>query len=53
MERGFDELGMVGVAMNCSAFEYSAAEPRFEPLYEEMNRRGTVVYYHPCGNNIR
>lgn len=53
MERGFDRLGMLGVTMNCSALEYSVAESRFEPLYEEMNRRGTVVYYHPCGNHIR
>jgi len=53
MERGFDQLGMVGVTMNCSAFEHSAAESRFDPLYQEMNRRGAVVYYHPCGNNIR
>jgi len=50
MARGLDDLGMAGVAMNCSVFNRSAAEVEFEPLYEEMNRRGTALYYHPCGN---
>src|SRR5579884_2936895 len=50
MRRGLDELGMAGVAMNCSVFQRSLAEPEFEPLYEEMDRRGCVLYYHPCAS---
>ncbi len=52
MRRGLDELGMAGVAMNCSVFDRSTAEEEFEPLYEEMNRRGTVIFYHPVQNGI-
>ncbi|HEU0073748.1 MAG TPA: amidohydrolase family protein [Dehalococcoidia bacterium] len=52
MARGLDELGMAGVAMNCSVFDRSTAEEEFEPLYEEMNRRGTTVFYHPVQNGI-
>jgi 6-methylsalicylate decarboxylase len=52
MERGLDELGMLGVAMTCSCFDRSSAEAEFEPLYEEMNRRGAVLNYHPIQNGI-
>src|SRR3984893_7246738 len=43
MERGFDELGCVGVNMNIVCLGRSIAETEFEPLYAEMNRRGAVL----------
>lgn len=52
MERGLDELGMLGVTMNCSVFDRSTAEEEFEPLYEEMDRRGAILFYHPIQNGI-
>ena len=52
MERGLDELGMLGVSMTCSCFDRSTAEAEFEPLYQEMNRRGAVLNYHPIQNGI-
>jgi len=52
MRRGLDELGMAGVAMNCSVFDRSTAEDEFEPLYEELDRRSAVVFYHPVQNGI-
>jgi len=52
MERGLDRLGMLGVSMTCSCFDRSTAEAEFEPLYQEMNRRGTVLNYHPIQNGI-
>lgn len=52
MRRGLDELGMVGVALNCSVFDRSTAEVEFEPLYEEMNARGTALFFHPSQNGI-
>ena len=52
MERGLDELGMRGVSMTCSCFDRSTAEAEFEPLYQEMNRRRTVLNYHPIQNGI-
>src|SRR5207249_4513807 len=47
MERGLDRLGMLGVSMTCSCFDRSTAEAEFEPLYAEMNRRGSVLNYYP------
>jgi predicted TIM-barrel fold metal-dependent hydrolase len=52
MERGLDQLGMLGVAMTCSCFDRSTAEAEFEPLYQEMNRRGAVLNYHPMQNGL-
>jgi len=52
MERGLDQLGMLGVSMTCSCFDRSTAEAEFEPLYQEMNRRGAVLNYHPIQNGI-
>jgi predicted TIM-barrel fold metal-dependent hydrolase len=52
MERGLDELGMVGVSLTCSCFDRSTAEAEFEPLYAEMNRRRAVLNYHPIQNGI-
>src|SRR5215831_17505019 len=52
MERGLDQLGMLGVSMTCSCFDRSAAETEFEPLYQEMNRRRTVLNYQPIQNGI-
>lgn len=53
LERGFDELGMVGLNLHISALERSVAEEEFEPIYEEMNRRRGVIFFHPCGDGIR
>lgn len=52
MERGLDELGMVGVTMLCFLGEKSVTEPQFDPLYHEMNRRGTVCFFHPSVNGL-
>jgi len=52
IERGLDQLGMLGVSMTCSCFDRSTAEAEFEPLYQEMNRRRTVLNYHPIQNGI-
>jgi predicted TIM-barrel fold metal-dependent hydrolase len=52
MERGFDQLGCVGVNMNIICLGRSIAETEFEPIYAEMNRRGTVLFVHPAGTGI-
>src|SRR5438094_10635146 len=52
MERGLDQLGMLGVSMTCSCFDRSTAEAEFEPLYQEMNRRRAVLNYHPIQDGI-
>jgi aminocarboxymuconate-semialdehyde decarboxylase len=50
--RCMDELGMVGVALQCACLGESIAAPRFEPLYEELNRRRAVVFFHPSVNGL-
>src|SRR5262249_21394407 len=52
LERGMDDLGMIGVNIHTSVLNRSAAEDEFLPIYEEINRRRGVVFYHPCGNGI-
>ena len=52
MERGLDELGCVGVNMNISCLGRSIAEPDFEPLYAEMNRRGAILFVHPSVTGV-
>jgi predicted TIM-barrel fold metal-dependent hydrolase len=52
MERGLDQLGMLGVSLTCSCFDRSTAEAEFEPLYAEMNRRRALLNYHPIQNGL-
>jgi 6-methylsalicylate decarboxylase len=52
MERGLDQLGCVGVNMNISCLNRSVAETEFEPIYQEMNRRGVVLFVHPANSGI-
>jgi predicted TIM-barrel fold metal-dependent hydrolase len=52
LRRGMDELGMIGVNMHISVLDRSVAEDEFLPIYEEVNRRSGVIFYHPCGNGI-
>ena len=50
LARGLDELGMWGVTITTSvAGIASMADPRFDPIYEEMNRRGVTLFVHPSG----
>lgn len=49
MNRGLDELGMVGVTMGTSVLTQSVADPMFNPFWEEMNRRGVILFFHPSG----
>lgn len=42
---------MIGVAIGSSVMGRESCDPEFEPLYEEMNRRGAAVFGHAlqCG----
>ncbi|MBT2450233.1 amidohydrolase [Streptomyces sp. ISL-43] len=44
-----DELGMAGVAVTTTVRGRTLADPLFHPLYEELDRRGAVLYVHPAG----
>src|SRR5581483_1094771 len=52
IERGLALPGMLGVTINCSVFDRSAAEVEFEPVYEELDRRRAVLFYHPIQNGL-
>jgi 6-methylsalicylate decarboxylase len=49
IERTLDQLHMAGVTVATSVLGRSLADPQFEPLYAELNRRGAVLYIHPAG----
>jgi aminocarboxymuconate-semialdehyde decarboxylase len=49
LTRALDELGMVGAAVTTSILGRGLGDPAFEPIYQELNRRGRVLYVHPAG----
>jgi predicted TIM-barrel fold metal-dependent hydrolase len=53
LRRGLDELGMIGANIHCSVLDRSAADDAFLPLFEELDRRRSIVLFHPTGNGIR
>ncbi|MFJ4872981.1 amidohydrolase family protein [Streptomyces sp. NPDC088757] len=42
-----DELGADGVTVETNHHGLYLGDPRFEPLWEELDRRGAVVFVHP------
>ena len=53
LKRGMDDLGMIGLNLHISALGRSVAEDEFLPLYEELDRRKGILFYHPCGDGIQ
>ena len=47
--RALDELDMWGVGMTTSILGTSLADPSFDPIYAELDRRGAVLFLHPAG----
>jgi predicted TIM-barrel fold metal-dependent hydrolase len=52
MERGLDQLGFAGVTLGCSILNRPVIEKRLDPLYQEMNLRRTVLFFHPVVNGL-
>ncbi len=52
LKRTENDEGMIGVNLHISALDRSVAEDEFLPIYEEVNRRKGVIFYHPFGNSI-
>ncbi|HKM75441.1 MAG TPA: amidohydrolase family protein [Candidatus Bathyarchaeia archaeon] len=50
IHRPLDELKMVGVTMTTTILGRPLVDPQFVPIFEELNRRGTVLYLHSAGN---
>ena len=49
LERAFTQLNMLGACITTSVLGLSIADPLFEPLYQELNRRRSVLAIHPAG----
>ena len=49
IERAFDTLGMNGVTIMTSILERPPTDPSFEPVWEALDARGAVVFFHPAG----
>jgi 6-methylsalicylate decarboxylase len=49
LDRAIGPLGMCGVTITTSILGRSIADPAFLPVYEELDRRGSVLYIHPAG----
>ncbi|WKU43293.1 amidohydrolase family protein [Streptomyces sp. VNUA116] len=49
LRRALDDLGMVGACTTTSVLGRSVADPAFEPVFEELDRRGSVLHVHPAG----
>jgi len=52
MERGLDLLGFGGVTLGCSILNRPVIEKKFEPLFQEMNRRRAILFFHPVVNGL-
>lgn len=50
--RAMDDLGMVGAAITSDIQGVSAADPRFDPLCAELDRRAGTLFLHPSGSGI-
>jgi aminocarboxymuconate-semialdehyde decarboxylase len=49
IDRTLDELDCWGITVTTSVLGRSPADPYFDPIYTELNRRGAVVFLHPAG----
>jgi aminocarboxymuconate-semialdehyde decarboxylase len=47
LTRCMDMLGMPGFVIGANVDGHAIDDPRFDPFYEEANRRGAVMFIHP------
>jgi len=47
--RCLDQLGFRGINLGCSVAGQALDSPEFEPFWQELERRHTVVFLHPLG----
>ncbi|WP_404477557.1 amidohydrolase family protein [Novosphingobium sp. BL-52-GroH] len=52
LRHALDELGMIGVTMQTACNGRSVADPAFDPIYAELDRRGAVLFLHPNVNGL-
>lgn len=52
IEYCLDALGMIGIALHCACLGESVVAERFDPVYAELDRRHSVVFFHPSVNGL-
>lgn len=52
LDRVMEQRGMVGINLHTAVLGRSVADTQFLPVYEEMNRRRGIIFFHPCGNSL-
>lgn len=50
--RAINELGAVGVTIQCSCLGESIAREELDPVYDRLNDLGAIVFLHPCQNAL-
>ena len=57
LDRCLGELGMVGVCLGTNVDGQWLDDPRLTPVFDELDRRGTVIFLHPltaaCVQGVR
>jgi 6-methylsalicylate decarboxylase len=51
LARALDELHMAGVTMTTTILGHALVEPRYAPIFAELDRRAAVLYLHPAGDS--
>ena len=51
LDRALGPLHIAGVANTTAILGRSVADAAFHPIYDELNRRKSVLFLHPAGNN--
>jgi 6-methylsalicylate decarboxylase len=51
MRRALDDLRMVGVTMTTTVLGRALVEPEYDPIFAELDSRGTALFLHPAGNS--
>jgi aminocarboxymuconate-semialdehyde decarboxylase len=52
LDRAIGQLGFIGATITTFPAGRSPADASFLPVYQELNRRGTVLFIHPAGCSI-
>jgi len=51
IDRALGQLGLLGINFTTDILGRSIADPAFDPVYEELNRRGSTIFVHPMGTS--
>lgn len=52
LDRCFDELGAIGVTIQCFCLNETVVRDEFDPIFAALDKRSAVVFFHPCQNGL-